>query len=280
MPQAIRILKPVVNPFNNVVSGGKSVLELDALGTYYCVALYHTFGASVPATKANFITNIASVKVNLAGTTQMELTPTEIISILEEKNIPWVDGVLPIWFSQPDSLSPEGEDFTAWGMGDVSNFQIVVQFNTVTTPTLEAYRLHRDANLTNGNIITTDRQTVNAAGLGSKTVDVEIEQGRVINAVYCFSDKITSVKAYVGNDLIFEATKSVADYFRQVAGYSPQSDIFVLSGKQFTGRITDVINGVNPLATNKPHKLRLEFTYAASVADHDLIIEQVGPRKA
>lgn len=280
MPQDIRILEPVVQSFGTVASASRSVLDLDPLGTYYCVALYHTFGAAAPATKANFITNVASIKVNLGGTTQWDLTPAEIIAINEEKQIPWVDGILPLWFSQPDSLTPEGEDFTSWGMADIATFQIIVQLNACATPTLDAHRLHRPANITNGQILTTDRQTVNAAGLTTKTVDVEIENGRVINAIYAFDANIDNVKAYVGNDKIFEADKAMTDYFRQVAGYDPQADMFIISGKQLTGRFTDVINGQNAIDVRKPHKLRLEFTYGGGVADHDLIIEQIGPRKA
>lgn len=280
MPQVIRVIEPIINPFSGVVSGGRAVLELDALGTYYGVSLYHTFGAAVPATKANFITNIASIQVYLGGTPQWDLTPTEIISINEEKGIPWTDGILDLWFSQPDSLSGIGEDFTAWGMANIANFQIVVNFNACATPTLEGHRVWRNVNMTNGNIISTDRLTVNAAGLSKKSVNIELEQGRVINALYCFTDKILSVKAFVGNDKIGEATKIIFDHYREVAGYAPQSDIFVFSGKQITARYTDVINGQNAVDANKPHKLRLEFTFAASAVDFDIITEQLGVRKA
>tara|TARA_R110002073_G_scaffold29354_1_gene92604 strand:- start:5415 stop:6257 length:843 start_codon:yes stop_codon:yes gene_type:complete len=280
MPQAHRIVRPIINPFSGVVSAGRAVLEVDPIGTYYGILLHHTFGLSVPATKANFITNIASIQVYLGGTVQWDLTPNEIISINEEKGVPWVDGILPLWFSQPDSLTAVGEDRTAWGMGNINNFQIVVNFNAVATPTLEGHKIWRDINLTNGEIITTDRQTVNAAGLTQKNVNIEFDRGRVINSVYCMTDQILSVEAYVGNEKIGEATKIIYDYVRQSAGYDPQTDIFVFSGKQLTARFTDIINGTNLIDQNKPHKLRLEFGLDAAAIDFDMIIEQVGPRKA
>ncbi|QDE27269.1 major capsid protein P2 [Paremcibacter congregatus] len=281
MPQAIRIVEPVMNSFSGVVSGGRAVLDVDVIGTYYGNILHHSFGAvPVPATKANYITNVKKVEVYLGGTVQMELTPTEIISMNEEKGIPWKDGILPLFFAQPDSLTAIGEDGTSWGMADINNFQIVVTFNAVVSPLLSASRIWRNANITNGEIITTDRVTVNCAGLAKKVVNIEFELGRVFNAIYAFSDKILGVKAYVGQEKICDASKDTLDFLRETAGYAPQSDIFVMSGKQLTARYTDVINGRNPIDPNKPHKLRLEFEYDAGVVDHDLIIEQVGIRKA
>ncbi|MCC3859769.1 major capsid protein P2 [Pseudemcibacter aquimaris] len=267
--------------FSGVVSGGRAVLDVDVIGTYHAILLHHQFGASpADATKANFITNIQDISIYLNGTVQQEYTPTELINICEEKNIPWKDGILPIFFSQPDSLTPKGEDITSWGMADIQTCQIVVNFNTVTSPLLSASRVWMPANITMGDIITTDRVSVNAAGLSSKVVDLEIEQNRVVNAVYCFTDQILTVKAKVGQEVIFEASKDTLDFLRETAGYAPQSDIFVLSGKQLTARYTDVINGVNAIDPNKPHKLRLEFGFDTSAVDFDIITEQVGPRKA
>ena len=99
--------------FAGVAVGALATMDIEPEHLYHGLDLYYR-RADVDQAKAVIITDIEYVEVVINGTVQRRFTPTQLFAIDEFKGGVFSNGRIPIRFSEPQRVTPIGEDGTAW----------------------------------------------------------------------------------------------------------------------------------------------------------------------
>lgn len=111
--------------FNGVAAGQTATLDLPATETYARLGISYT-KAGAAAAEADFGTDLTELRFRVNGKVQRRLSAEEIIDLNKMHGKPFTAGFLPVFFAEPWRRTTQGEDALAWGMGDVSTFQLEV----------------------------------------------------------------------------------------------------------------------------------------------------------
>ncbi|MBC7286222.1 major capsid protein P2 [Hoeflea sp.] len=269
-------LRPLPN-FNAVAAGATATLDLPTDGVYYAVDLLYSRGATA-ATEAQMISDLLEVRVNINGVTQRKLSAGQIIALNKFRGQPINSGVLTLYFALPWRPNAAEEDALAWGMADVSTFQIEVDIEgTVTTPVLkaQAYKLPVSANM--GPIIKQRRFVVpvGATGLINFTTLPRDDSYLALHAV---SANISDIEVIVDGEQMIKSSIANLHAGQEVYGLVPQSGYTHLAFDR-RNRNSDLLtmtrqrNGQNVRVSD----FQLDFMMT-SATSFTLITEQVGTR--
>lgn len=263
--------------FAGVAVGALATMDLETEHIYHGVDLYYR-RADVDQAKAVILTDIEYIEVLINGTVQRRFTPAQLFLIDEFKGGTFVDGRIPIRFSEPHRVTPGGEDGTAWGMAGVGQFTLRVKIDpAAVTPQLDLKRNYNVGDLPLGAIVSYIEEQVEATGAGVKKHSYR-GSGRVIPYMHAFAANATGIKILRGDTVLIEATKTELDTLYADHGFVPQAGVLHICPEAFTGRLGDVIDLINP-ATGRPTALNFEFTMSGAET-FPMIIEEIGPRKS
>lgn len=266
------------NSFNAVAPGGTATLDLPAgANVYYGLQILYGTATAGGANQANMEAEIVAVRIKLDGKVQRRFTAAELFAINAFNGVPFVAGVLPIFFAEPWRRSAQGEDALAWGMQDVATFQIEVDIDAgATSPTLEARADVVRANRILGPIIKWRRYTVPVAGAGVVNYTTLPKSAGAYAKLHGFSGNIDAVEVRVDQLERFDATLArnnarLEQVFRKV----PQANVFHVAFDA-----DDRLSSPLPMATpnGRPvSEFRVDFDMSGAGA-FDLICETLGPR--
>lgn len=270
------------NAFSSVAAGSQATLDLPVGGLVYH-ALQLTYGTSTGGgpTQANMEAEVSEVRLKVDGKEQRRFSARELFDILAFYGVPINTGQLYIPFSEGWRRAAVGEDSLAWGMADVSSFQVEVDIDSgATAPTLQARALVERVARPMGPIVKWRRYNVPVSATGIRTFTTLPRQDAYY-AIHCLSSDVDDVEVKVDQQEVFKGTKAQVDGLYESAGrgFVPQSDWFHIVFDGSTGRVSDALAMVRGMAPNLQavQELRVDFNMSAATG-FDLITQTVGPR--
>lgn len=268
--------------FNGVAAGQTATVELERFHTYFGIDLeYFDSGktAGNEDTQATIEADTGTITVGLDGIAQRSFTAAQLFKINAFKGFDFEDGTLPIFFAEPDRVTPPEEDATAWGTAGVGQFTIDVEIaGSASSPSLVALPLRLPSkNLEPGKIITWRNWQAVTTGAGKNSTTYQGSAKHDIMAIHCFSSNINGVKITRGDEILLDATKAQLERQYTRRGYAPQAGMFTISPAAFTGRLSDGIVRRDPITGGFP-PLDIEFDMASGET-FDTIVEEQGGRR-
>lgn len=252
--------------FNSVAAGQNATLKVDTNRVYHDIQITH-LRSGVAATVAQMISDIELVRVLIDGKVQREIKPAELFSILAERDLPVLDGILHIPFAWPHARQTQGEDVMAWGTQDVESFEIEVKLAAgAVAPSLSARALVEPAGVNRalGTIEKWQRFTVPVSAIGITPWSPNIEPLEPYYEILCFSANINSAQAKVDSKEVLGGTKAQLEALYKSRHLVPQSGVFSLAWDG-RNRVSDAL----PMKYSDGSKVRdflIEFDMAAATS--------------
>ena len=273
----MRRVAPFFKTFTPASAGGMSYVDLaEQKGTYFELLLeIKKDGVLCNLETMKNVVDYVELLVN--NTRQRKFTVDQLYKLNKIKKKKWLDGYLKIYFSESDNSTSDGEDSSVWSMDGVSSFEIKVHWKTgAHVPSINGFRIWHPttipAHMTLP-ITYVEKQFNEVAGTRILEID---NDGREINHIHFFTDKIKYFK-YSRNDTpILEGSKYLIDSDYAERGYVPLIDVCSISQKMLTSRATDKLPArisINGNIQKATHVIDAELT---ADAQFNTIIEVSG----
>lgn len=266
--------------FSNVAPNTTATIDLPVDRRYHVLWLKYKTNATRPVIEAD----ITRIKVMLNGIVQWEISPKELLAIYERHGYSFIDGYLPLFFSEPWRRSAIGEDNTAWQLfGNIRTFQIDIEIApTAVAPTLECFsqydRMRGDLGLIRKYV----RQQVPVAATGPHPLN-NVPGSGSLHGFHCFEQAqgdISNVRVKVNDFEAYNADRSLAEALIQPAGGKPVAGMFPVAFDA-TERVADRID--QAVATSNGQAIRSEFQIEFEMVQANaffLVWEFIGPANA
>lgn len=273
-----------ITTIKGVGAGQVATVEIPTEYRYHQLYFRYTENG-VDVTEANMKAAITSVDLRLNGKSQRQYTAAELITLNKRKGFAYQDGVLPVFFAEPDARTPGGEDTLAWAIeGNASTFtaQITIAAGRVS-PKLEVSAIVDNARGPNGKllplgpIIKTRKfnKGVSAVGLVTMTNDIPRELGD-IRALHFFETAAADIKSVVvkvDQVVAFERDRVLNNAIQKQLGFVPDAAVFHADFME-NGRPED------RLPTSRPGgklvgELRMDIDMATA-NDFAILVEYLG----
>lgn len=266
-------------PFTPAVAGQIATIDIPASGTYYNVTLeYRESGTLV--TEANMILAIEEINVKINGESVRRYSGEDLITLNKFAGVAYQNGYLPIFFAEPWGRNPASEDVFAWGMANVSTFQIDVKIATGrTAPTIAATCSRTNENRPLGAIKKIRKFNIPVASTGINNLQT-LPKTESYVACHAKSTNIADVQVSVDNVKILKATKDqIAQEIKNSPLFDPQTG-WTHIPFQLTGRMEDLLpmrvpvrQGSNEVV--QVQSFQIDFNMSAATS-FNLLTETVG----
>ena len=273
-----------VTTIKGVGAGQVATVEIPTEYRHHQLLIRYTENG-VDVTEANMKAALTQLELRLNGKAQRQYSAAELITINTRRGFAFQNGVLPIFFAEPDTRTPGGEDALAWATeGNVSTFtmQVTIAAGRVS-PKLEVSAIvdnARDGNgrlLPLGPIVKTRKFNTGISTVGVKTLtnDIPRELGD-IRAIHLFetaANDISSVIVKLDQVIAFERDRVLNDAVQKQLGFTPDAAVFHLDFMEH-GRPQD------PLPMRRPNgnlvgEFRMDIDMAVA-NDFSMLVEYIG----
>lgn len=262
--------------FNAVAAGGTPTLNAPTNFRYHRLDLTYTTTTAGGATQANMEAEISEIRLKVNSKVQRRFSAREAFDIYGYRGIPFQTGKLPIFFSEPWRRTPGGEDILAWGMEDVSTFQIEVDLASAgQTSTLSAKAKVDAVRQPMGQIVKWRKHNVGVTATGLVNVNT-LPKNDALYAMHALSTDINSVVVQTDQRDRRDNTLADAQFDSTVEGWTPNSDWFHVDFSE-TGRVSDALLMTSEDGQRKVQDFQVDFDMSAAVS-FSLLSEMIGPR--
>lgn len=281
---SVRRTVPITN-IVNVAAGQIATVDLPVDRRYHAVVLQYAESGTL-ANLATMEAAITRISVKLDGRVQRQYSAAELNVLNAARGLAFQAGLIPIWFSDPTSRTPQGEDSLAWPLeGNKETFQIEVEIASGrTAPTLKGWSLvdnmrgPNNTRLPLGAIVTTRKFQVGVSSTGIRTLTSDIPRTLGdIRAMHFFetaANDITDVLIEVDQFKTFERNRTLNDAILRQLEYVPDPAVFSVLFDE-TGRVQDRLP-MRRADGSLVAELRVDATMAVA-NDFSLLVEYVGP---
>lgn len=261
--------------FNGVAAGQTATIDLPATETYARLGINYSKGG-VDATEATFGTDLTELRFRINGKVQRRLSAAEIIDLNVFRGKPFTAGILPIFFAEPWRRTTQGEDALAWGMADVSTFQLEIDLaaGLVGALVLNAKALKIPVVQPMGAIVKWRKFTVPVTAAGQVTVSTLPKTDAYYGLHFRTAD-VSAVRVLVDNREEINGTRAELHDLLDDMDFVPDAAMtHVLFDS--TRRVADAL-GMKRANGALVQDFRVDLTMAAATT-HTLITEVVGLR--
>ena len=263
--------------FNAIAAGQTATLDLPTNRRYHSIMIRTQTGAT--PTDTDIASFADEVRVKVDGRVQRVYSPAllrDCVRIFTNALAPDA-GYAVIFFSEPwrDAV---GEDALAWGMQDVSTFQIEVDIKTgLTNPKVWAIAETDDIQQPLGGIVKIGKVTIPVTQAGTATVTTLPKTDLGYYRLFCQSPAtdLDAIKVSIDSNVMYELTRTESDAFLNVRNDSSQSAWFMADFDN-TLRVGDFLPMVYPDG-RRIAELRVDLEMKAAVS-FPLYYWTVGPR--
>lgn len=264
------------NSWNGVAAGQTATLDLPVGPVvYHQIRILYGTSTAGGANQANIEAEITQVRMKVNGKVQRVFTSAELFDINALHGKTFNTGELPIFLSEPWRRSAQGEDALAWGMGDVSTFQLEVDIDgAATSPTLDTRVVVERVARPMGPIVKWKRFTQPVSAIGV-TTNSGLPRTDDYYALYAFSAVLTAIEVKLDQEEVFNAASTVIDNLLEDHGYTNVAGLVPVKF-DFTDRVSDSLKMVKP-GGQRAQELRVDFTMSAATG-FTLITETIGLR--
>ena len=275
----MRRLRKFFKTFTPAVAGGESYVDLaEQKGTYFDMAL-EIKKDGVLCDAATMTQLIDYVEILRNNNRQRKFTPAQLISINAFKKEAFETGFLDVFFAEPDSSTSVGEDNTAWTLDGASSFVVKIFWKAgAWVPSVEGYRSWHPTTLPLSAVspVTYSEVQFNEVTGANRLLDIP-NNGRDINHIHMFTDKISDFVYRRNDQVIIEGTKGIVDHqYKKGRDYIPTANEMVISQKAMTGRGADRMPATMVLDGQRLKSVHeVEATFSAD-SQFNTIIETVG----
>lgn len=260
---------------NGVAAGQTATLEIPTGGVYHGIQLVYTTTTAGGANQTNMEAELTQFRLKVNGNVQRTFSMAELIDMNARRGIAFATGIVDIFFSEPWMRTPGGEDELAWGMADVTTFQLEIDIAAgAGAPTLTGLAVWENVTRTMGPIVKWKRYSFTAAGAGIFTLTTLPKQDGYYS-VNAMSALVTDVEVKVDQVTKFKASLAQATAYYARSGIAVPANMFPIIFNP-TDRVTDVLSVMK--AANTPiNELRFDLT-ASGAGTFTLLTETVGFR--
>lgn len=271
--------------FQGVGAGQTATLDLPVGDlVYHEIRIEYDTSTTGGATQANMETEISKIRLKVNGVTQQEYSAEELFDINALNGKPVnEDGAagnlssIPIFLGWPEARSAQGEDSLAWGMSDVSTFQIEIDVanNSSQTPTLSARAVvERGVKRAMGPIRKVKRFTQGVSATGVVT-NTGLPRNDDYYAIYAWSSDVDDAVVKVDGAEIWTADRNAAGWLLEDHGWTDVSAVFPIIFN-FTRRVADSVK-MRDSEGRARKEFRVDFNMSAATA-FTFLTETVGLR--
>jgi hypothetical protein len=250
----------VESSFNAVAAGGTASIDLPVGKKYHQLRIAYGTTTGGGPTQANMEAHIDEMRVKVNGKVQRTMSAAELFAINAYHGIAVVNGILPIFFSEPWRRTALGEDLTGWGTNDVETFQVEIDIDAAAlTPTLSMTVISEPSAEDMGPIVKWDRFTipVGAVGVFNHT---QFPKDDAYYAVHNFSANIDDVLVRVDGEDRFDAVLADANEYYAQNGFTGQASMFHVDFGP-TARVSDILAMVED--GKRVADFRVDYTMSA-----------------
>lgn len=176
---------PIPSP-NSVAAGQTATIDLPTDRRYHGLYLFY----KKTADQATIEADITGVRLKVNGTVVRTFSAAQLNSINALNGKPFVNGLIPIRFSEPWRRTQNGEDLLAWGMSNIVTFQVEIDIaDGAVAPTISGYAVVDRTQEPFVGIIAWRRQVVPVTAAGIRTVnDFPKRRNEAYNRMHCFEN--------------------------------------------------------------------------------------------
>lgn len=238
-----------MNSFNGVANGSTATLDCPVDRRYHQLVLEYKHGG-VLADKATVLAHIKAIRIRLNGILQREYRGMSVLldAINGCNGVPFMAGMIPIFFSEPWRRNAQSEDELAWALeGNASTFQIEVDIDdAATTPELKAFAVTDNARRANGSMIPLTGivkllpTVVSVSGAG-KVAITTLPKTNTYMRLHCeegAANDITEVDISIDQLAVYQQTRERNAWWLDQQGMVPQTGFFHVAFDA-TQRISD-----------------------------------------
>ncbi len=266
----------------NVAAGQTATIRPEAQGTYFGLRLKYTRGGAA-ATPAQIASDIKQIRVILDDKVQWELTAAQLQMINSTHRINPDNGIIPLWFSEPNRVTEGAQDIKAWGMFGIKSFRVEVDIDAAApTPTLSVSQYWTNEQSPMGEIRKFKRETFAVAGAADVVMnDLTKNERQLALHFNAATTVISNIKVKIDNAELINAPSGDLHSLFKEWGYVPQTGWTHLA-YDHRDRVLESANpfilqqdGTFPPRAFLPYQVTLTFTGAATVT---MVKELMGPR--
>jgi hypothetical protein len=180
------------------------------------------------------------------------------------------DPILRLYFAEPWRRNAGQEDVLAWGMSDVSNFQIEVDIKAGSTNLdFTGFAEVDFVKAPLGDVIHVMQTKVPATAAGTFNLTT-LPKNLPYLRLHSFSSDIDELKIIRNNETVFEVEKAELIADQTMDALNPDANHFTVAFDQ-RQRIEDY------LEVRGASQFELEYTLSGTPTSFDLVYEQLGP---
>lgn len=266
--------KDVLPSFNAVGAGQTATVDLPTDRRYHQIFIQYKTNAN----QATIEADITEVRIKVNGKVQRRFSAMQLNAINAFNGYAFTSGMIPIFFSEPWRRNVLSEDSLAWGMQNVSTFQIEVDIaGTATAPTLQGVAVTDPMQQPLQNIIKWRQVTVPISSTGIYTLSTLPKiLGEGYQRMHCFenaANDISAVEVQVDGFTVQELTDSQNSAILANRDFLPQTAVYHIVFDD-TQRVEDGLSVTKANGT-LVNELRLDFNMAVASA-FTLLQEVIG----
>lgn len=263
-----------------VAVGGTAVFDITPQDIYHGLLLTYNTTTGGGPTAANMDAELTQFRLNVNGVTQRRFTHAEVRKINAIKGIAFVDGEIPIFFSEPWRRTIDGEDALAWptddlGIGGSIQLEIDIDAGATAPISLRGIAEKDYGKAPMGPIVKLRRFNIPVAAIGEHQWS-ELPYSDSVYALHCFSTDINSIRFETASVVRRDVTKAEADRLLTNNGFVPDANIFTLMFDH-TGRHRDALSLVDPRSKQPFKDILVAFDMAAA-NPFNVVAELIGFR--
>ena len=190
------------------------------------VAKYDNAGTptDIAATSAAWGAQFDDIRLIVDGDTRIEIAAADLFAMNAYYGIQQVGGVLPLFLSQPNARTIDGEDSTAYGTASgMSSFTLEMEIKSdAAIHSIEVYAMQSPPKAF-GPHLRIQRHVLNQGVTGEAQI-ADIPRGPwVLKALHFTTAAIEGVELKVDNRSVYDTVKAVRTAQAKIAGKNPQN---------------------------------------------------------
>lgn len=248
--------------FNAVGAGQTATLDVPLGRLYHGIFIRY----KKTATRAQIEADVKEIRVLINGKAQRRYSAAQLFTMLDMIGYSFQAGIIPIFFSEPNRRTIDGEEGLAWGTADIATFQIEIDIaSTATAPTLSAFAEVGIGNKNLGLIIKHRIESFDSQGAQVKNI-TGLPKRDIYQRMYVFSSLVTAARVEVDQLCVYDLTRddAVALMARPTPKLTMPTGTFVICFDD-TQQVTDGL----PMARNDGQKItefRVDLTCSGAGA--------------
>lgn len=169
-------------------------------------------------------TYIDDIRLIVDGETRIQIKAADLVSLNKYYGYSMVAGVLPLFLSQPNSRTPDGEDSTAYGTrGGMSSFAMEMDLKTGITINSLTVSAMQSPGRPFGRHLRIQRHVVNQGTIGEAQIS-DLPRGPwALRALHVTTGAIGKAEVLIDNKTVYEAKPLVRAAQAAIAGKTPQA---------------------------------------------------------